>query len=307
MWDCEAYLRDLVQSVEPSATQKAAASRSHNYLREVLCTGQFGPRIRDSYLSGSYARDTAISPIDDVDIVIVVDPAGWPCRFWADRPEPERILRSFAVAIRYRYRQSSVYLQRRSVRLRLYHLDIDVVPALETVGDSDVLEIPDADSDVWIKTAPRVHTRIATEVNLARGGRFKPLVKLAKYWNTQLPQASRLKSFAIETIAASVFRHVGIPTLQDGLRLFFDFLSARAGEAVLYRWTQDYGIRLDGWGAQVPDLAGTGSNLVVAADTHRRQRFLEHALRSRDALIRADKARTPEHAIGHIRTALRMV
>lgn len=114
MWDCEAALRNLVNAVEPSPAQKSAASRSHNYLRDVLCTGQFGNRILDSYLSESYARDTAIKLIDDVDIVVVVDPDGWRNGLWFGNPDPDRILRSFAAAIRYRYGQSSVYVQRRS-------------------------------------------------------------------------------------------------------------------------------------------------------------------------------------------------
>lgn len=40
------------------------------------------------------------------------------------------VLESFATAIRRRYALSSVYGQRRSVRLELNHLDIDVVPAI---------------------------------------------------------------------------------------------------------------------------------------------------------------------------------
>lgn len=96
IWNCESGLRELIETIEPSAAQKSAASRSHNYLRDLLDTGEFGNRILDSYLSGSYARDTAIRPIDDVDIVVVIDPAGWSRRMWDGRPHPNRILQSFA-------------------------------------------------------------------------------------------------------------------------------------------------------------------------------------------------------------------
>ena len=90
------------------------------------------------------------------------------------------------------------------------------------------------------------------------GGRFKPEVKLLKYWNHQLPETARLKSFAIETLAATLFRNVNLPSLQEGLRLFFDFLAGRKNEAVLYQWDKNYGIHMSLWSHELPDLAGTG-------------------------------------------------
>lgn len=306
MWDCEAALRDLARQVEPTPAQKAAASRSQNYLRSLLTSGQFGDRVLDVYLSGSYARDTALAPIDDVDIVVVVDPAGWSRSFWSTTPAPDQILESFARAIRYRYPNSSVYMQRRSVCLTLDHLHIDVVPAVALPGDGHRIQIPDADSGEWITSAPRRHTEIATEINQRHGGRFKPEVKLLKYWNHALPQTARLKSFAIETLAATLFRNVSLPSLQEGLRLFFDFLASRNGESVLYRWDKNYGIHMSLWSHELQDLAGSGTNLLAKVDSDRREKFLEHAVRSRDSLIAADKARGGEFAIRHITAALKM-
>lgn len=306
MWDCESELRKLAGAIEPSATQKSDASRSHNYLRDMLDAGEFGNRILDSYLSGSYARGTAIAPIDDVDIIVVVDPEGWPRRFLNSHPEPDRILQSFARAIRYRYPQSSVRVQRRSVRLNLYHLNIDVVPAVEVDGGDHRIEIPDAESDDWIRSAPKMHTQIAADINQAQGGRFKPLVKLLKSWNSALPETANLKSFAVETIAARLFKNVGLPRLQDGLRFFFDFLAEQANQGDLYEWSQNYGIQLNWWTHEVLDLAGTRSNVVAKLDSERRKKFLGQAIRSRDALIDAEKARNPEYAVRHIRSALRM-
>lgn len=307
MWNCEADLREMAQGLEPTAAQKSAASRSHNYLRDLLLTGQFGNRVLDSYLSGSYSRDTAVNPIDDVDIVVVVDPDGWRRGLLQSRPGPARVLESFAAAIRYRYRDSSVYVQRRSVRLKLYHLDIDVVPALEVTSGRDRIEIPDIEIGEWIASAPKAHTRIATEINSAQGGRFKPLVKLLKYWNSQLPETAYLKSFAIETLSATLFRNANLPGLQEGLRLFFDFLAGRADQAVLYRWSQSYGIQMSWWAHELPDLAGTGSNLLARVDAERRAKFLQHAVRARDALVLAEKARTHDSAVRHIGSALRMI
>lgn len=306
MWDCEGTLRDLASQVEPSAAQKSAASRSQNHLRSELDSGQFRNRILDAYLTGSYARDTALAPIDDVDIVVVVDPEGWSRSFWSALPEPKMLLESFARAIRYRYPSSSVFLQRRSVCLTLNHLSIDVVPAVVASGEGHRIKIPDVDLGEWITSAPRRHTEIATDINQRYGGRFKPQVKLLKNWNYGLPETARLKSFAIETLAATLFRHVNLPSLQEGLRLFFDFLADRKGESVLYTWNQSYGIHMSAWSHELHDLAGTGTNLLVKLDGNRRNKFLEQAVRSRDLLVAAEKARGAESAIRHIRAALKM-
>src|SRR5262249_24178974 len=120
---CETQLWELVRSIEPTHSQKEGASRSQNYLRETLNSGQMASRIVKTYLSGSYYRDTAIYPVDDVDIIIVIDPSYWlspgkiastvlfgpPYSF----PSPTAVLESFAKAIRYRYPVSSVFGQRR--------------------------------------------------------------------------------------------------------------------------------------------------------------------------------------------------
>lgn len=306
MWDCEAYLRKLAQRVEPTAAQKAAASGSQNHLREVLQSGTFGSRIIDAYLSGSYARDTALAPIDDVDIIVVVDPEGWPRSLWSETPEPDKILQSFARAIRRRYPNSSVSLQRRSVCLTLNHLHIDVVPAIELDDDRERIRIPDADSGEWIISAPRRHTAIATEINRKQQSRFKPTVKLLKHWNHQLPEKARLKSFAVETLAGTLFNNVKLPSLQEGLRLFFDFVASRVDRASLYEWPHDYGVHMSVWSHELPDLAGTGTNLLSKVDDDRRGRFLEHALRSRDRLAQAGRARDTAAATVYLASALRM-
>src|SRR5262249_53911569 len=60
----------LLKEVETTRTQREGAERSH-YLCDILCTGNMAARIKGSYLSGSYARYTAIYPPNDVDIVFL--------------------------------------------------------------------------------------------------------------------------------------------------------------------------------------------------------------------------------------------
>jgi hypothetical protein len=95
-------------------------------------------------------------------------------------------------------------------------------------------------------------------------------------------------------------------TYRKGCGDFSTFAASFADSAVIYRWPDRYGMSLGRWTQEIPDLAGTGSNLLASADYGRCDKFLAAAIRSRDALLRADNARTKEFAVGHLRSALRM-
>lgn len=306
MASCESEIWEYLKKIEPTAAQKDGAKRSHSYLRDILCTGQFASRIKNSYLSGSYARDTAIAPLDDVDIIFVINPQAWKIGLLSSTPSPETVLRSFASAVRYRYPNSSIRTQRRSICLQLYHLDIDVVPAIEADSYGQMILVPDADTGCWIKSSPKLHADAATKVNQSRSGNFKPLVKLLKNWNSNLPSTANFKSFIVETMAARLFEKVGIPSLEDGLLLFFDFVAHLDGEAQAYKWTDRYGMSLSRWADEIYDLAGTGSNLVANLDGDRRQKFLDHAIRSRNKMLEARQAVRIETACSRVSEALRL-
>ena len=309
MASCEAELWNLIKEIEPSQTQKDGAARSHNFLRDILCTGQMQSRIIDHYLSGSYARDTAIKPLDDVDIIFVIDPTKWQTGLsvlLAIHPEPATVLATFANAVRYRYPVSSVYGQRRSIRLELNHLDIDVVPAINSHRYGDFILIPDKQSGNWIKSSPKRHSNNATAINKKQNGLFKPLVKVLKYWNGNLPTTASLKSFTIETIAVRVFDSIGYQSLEEGLLLFFDFIAYLAGEKTVVSWKNSCGISLYWFNCSVPDAAGTGSNTAAGVDMERTKRFVENAIRSRNKVVEARNAYASETAWKRIAEALKI-
>lgn len=308
MADCERFLRQAVQLVEPSATQKAGASRSHSYLRELLATGNMVRVISDSYLTGSYARDTAVAPLDDVDIIFIIQPEHWQDgwdKLLDAKPKPAAVLATFANAIRRRYDQSKVFVQRRSVRLNMNHLDIDAVPAIRSARDADTILICDGTANEWITSAPRKHEALATRLNAARGNNFKPLVKLLKAWNNALPSTANLKGFAIETMAAHLFTAYKFGSLQEGLKSFFDFACHLGGNGPTYRWNSSCGMTFGWFHSNVPDTAGTGSNLVANADWSRLSRFVDQAARSRNKIIEAENSTYSDTAERRLAEALK--
>lgn len=296
----------IAQDLEPTESQKDAAQRSQRAIREALSSGNMAERIVGDYLSGSYARHTAIAPLDDVDIIFMIDPTEWKRPLFSDWPEPARVLQTFARAIRSRYDQSRVETQWRSIGLKMHHLDIDVVPAIATERE-DYLLIPDRKKDEWILTAPKVHAALATAVNDARHGLFKPLVKVLKGWNSQLPEGAKLKSFTIETIALRLFKAITFDSLSEGCLCFFDFLCSRFNEPTVYEWSSDFGVGL-AWLSfeyELLDSAGTGSNLFANLSEDRRARFLGEALKTRDLLIKASNSRSEDTCEGYLYRALR--
>ncbi len=305
----EQHLWMIKNNIEPTETQKNNASGSHTYLRSVLDSGNIGNRIKGSYLSGSYARDTAIRPIDDVDVIFLIDPSKWNTSvsrvLLGINPAPAEVLQTFSSAIRYRYPVSSVYHQRRSIRLSLFHLDIDVVPAIPQDLNGNVILIPDTDKDQWIKSAPKLHAEKATQVNQLRGGRFKPLVKILKKWNGGIASTAALKSFTIETLAARIFAEVGFNTLLDGLIYFWDFSSRFGDQQQIYKWNSNFGVN---WtyltGISIPDASGTGSNTSAGVSYVQQIKFAEYAARSRDRLLAAKKSINSTTALGHLTDAL---
>jgi hypothetical protein len=299
------FLLAVVSKVEPTKTQVDAASRSQNFLRNLLHDSRLP--VLDSYLSGSYARDTALRPIDDVDIVFLIDPSYWLKNSLLSfgKPDPNVVLDSFARAIRYRYDSSSVYVQRRSVNLNMDKLDIDVVPAISAGSNTTAIYVADRTDGGWTLSNPKEHTRKASEVNGRRDGLFKPLVKIVKLWNAGLPSTAQVKSFLVETIAVHLFSKYSFSSLSQGLIYFWDHLAFASGERSQFTWTSA-GIFLSWWNRAVPDTAATGGNVAAKLDSERCQKLVKCAIQARDSVLLAEKARSEERAIELLRKALRV-
>jgi Second Messenger Oligonucleotide or Dinucleotide Synthetase domain len=302
----EPTLRELVRAIEPTAAQKEAASRSYNHLRRLIDRRAFGERIVDCYLSGSYRRKTAISPIRDIDVIFVVDPSCWPAAMFglADKPNPSTVLKSFARVLREEYKTSSTFSQARSLRLELSHVHIDCVPAVEIPG-SDVVWIGSRRDDSWTKSSPKLHHAALTAANAENDKRLLPLVKLLKSWNSGLPGPARMRSFVVETLAVTLFCQVRMRSLEDGLILFFDFIADFDGQAD-HDWPSTYGVAMDFLNDMVvPDSAETGANVAAGVDADRRKSFIQRAVQSRDRLKKAFAARSGNTAVEHVLAALR--
>ena len=193
-----ARFTDLLTDIEPSATTKGNASTAHTNLRAHLRQHEtFKEKWAGEFLAGSYSRSTAIRPrmtddgLERPDVDIIVETK------YSTADEPEHVLGELCEALREAYTIERVNM--RSVRVTTTHAEMDVVPVIRT---TDAFLIADRESGDWKSTNPPKHNDWSTSQSVLFGGRFKPLVKLVKWWRRENPSGRRPKGFVLELLAA---------------------------------------------------------------------------------------------------------
>jgi hypothetical protein len=196
-----ARFTELLTDIEPSSTTKANASSGHNAVRDHLRTHEdFEDRWEGSFLSGSYVRDTSIRPKTtdgqperpDVDIIIVTN--------YQATDTPNKVLNELSRALEAGDDGFKVErINKRSVRIITWQAEMDIVPVIVS---GNGYKIADRDTGGWTFTNPPQHTKWSSDQNTAFSGRFKPLVKLLKWWRRENPTNRRPKGFVLEVLTA---------------------------------------------------------------------------------------------------------
>ena len=189
---------EFLGDIEPSPTTKAASSAAHTDVRDYLQTHEtFSDRWVHDFLAGSYARDTALRPRTvegeieraDIDVCIETDHER------SDRPDD--VLSDLCEVLSEEFDVER--MNKRSVRIWMPKADVDVVLL---IADGDRYLIPDRDLDDWKPTNPPGHVSWSVDQNRLFGTRFKPLVKLVKWWRRENPSGKRPKGFVIEVLVS---------------------------------------------------------------------------------------------------------
>ena len=274
---------DFLSEIEPSTSTKDVCASAHSSLRTKLAGHETYRHIHvNTFLSGSYARNTALRPRmsngtlrrPDVDIIVVTSYTQW------DSPsEVIATLRRTLKQLGYEEIESN----RRSVCVKLGSVEMDVVPVIATANGGWL--IADKSEERWLVTNPMGHNHWATAVNKQANGNFKPLVKMLKWWRREnLPHLRRPKGFILEAMVAD---------LMDYAENSYEELFAKLLERISaeYQWLAATG--------QVPHLEDPsvpGNNVFSRVKSEEFKRFHDMAV-SHAALVRraqkepnADKA-----------------
>jgi len=266
MWSVREAVEKFIQSLELTDKQREEVSRQHTLVREEL---RKRLNSKTDFLSGSYARKTAIRPLHDIDLFIVLkDITSPPSEY------PDALLKQVRQALQpLRPGKDLPILQQHSVHIGFSTsgIEFDVVPAFE-MPSQNVYFIPERETGRWIRTNPRRHEDLSTQANERAGKKLKPLLKAVKHWNRH-HGSSPLGSFHVEAMSYSAFPQPPAGYL-EGLEALFSHLSQKVM-------------------LPCPDPAGLGPNVdAQMSATQRRasQQVLESAAGTLRLVITEEKS-----------------
>lgn len=193
----------FLSSIQPGDSDITDAKAAHEKVREQLRTDEESKDAhKETFLSGSYARHTAINDINDVDVICVLD-------LDHTTTEPETVLVWLQGILNEYY--SEVRAQGRSVGAKAAKgVWIDIVPSTLVGSDDGPLWIPDRDAKQWVQTHPKGQIAAGVSKNQITDGYYVQTVKLLKAWRDRLPTEScRPKSYILETLTHET---IGLPT-----------------------------------------------------------------------------------------------
>lgn len=235
-------------SVDLDSEQASRARNSRDYLQNRISSfpdadADF-PRLyriagRYQYF-GSFARKTKVQPLDDVDILVVLNGKGTASTHsagythWLRLDDSTSRLRHYldgygyvnstkilnklksalkSIAV---YRSAELNRRGEAVVLNLisYDWSFDLVPAFAVRDGSDGVAyylIPDGKGE-WKRTDPRLDQAAVTQANQWQDGNLIPLIRTMKYWNFRGRSAPRIGSYHLEAILIDGFSY-GIPKI----------------------------------------------------------------------------------------------
>jgi hypothetical protein len=197
----------FLSSIQPGDDEVAAAKAAHEQVRDELKTdSESKDAHEDTFLSGSYARRTAINDINDVDVICILD---------IDRNiTPPEVLLSWVEGIVSKY-YKEVRPQGRSIGAEgKGGVWLDIVPATPVNAADGPLWIPDRAVKQWVQTHPKGQIAACNERNKITNGYFVQVVKLLKAWRDRLPTKScQLKSYILESL---IHKTIGRPSSHAG-------------------------------------------------------------------------------------------
>lgn len=203
--DFESFLKDI----NPSKSAIDEASRLHRNLRDHLKASEtYGSVCGETYLSGSYAKQTFIrskKDSDGCDIDIIVETN----RSTSD--SPYNVLLELMNAICERDCYKDVRMQTHSVGIDMANFHLDVVPLVK--DEDGLLYIGSRNDGEWKQTNPKEHLSWSTGVNQEFNGDYKPLVKIIKWWRREnCPSWVKFpKGITLEKMIADNLPEIGLP------------------------------------------------------------------------------------------------
>ena len=206
------------QNLEIDAETLGSAIDMHEKVRAALKARLEGHKR--TFLSGSYARNTRLDPLNDIDIVAVVESTDP----WDD--DPEEAMRAAGEAVRPDFPGCTIRYGAHAAKITpsdppIEGVHLDVVVAIETESGS-CLKISEREPESnWKRSDPEAHACALSKANGDWAQRLVPLIKQIKHWNRNASGES-LKSFHVEALALRIFAGSGDLPAAEMIQRFFN-------------------------------------------------------------------------------------
>lgn len=198
----------FITNIEPSDSTVSYISSVHNNLRDYLKQYDlYSDVYLDSFLTGSYAKHTSIRPVKDdkkrdVDIIIVTK--------YDSSIDSRKVLEELKNVLHASRNYESAKIQHHSIGIEMGQISIDVVPVIQDKDDNQLYLIADDKTGEWSFTDPKGHKEWSTSVNQDNSNRYKPLVKIFKWWrhkhcphNIKFPKGITLEKVIADNLGDS--------------------------------------------------------------------------------------------------------
>lgn len=190
--------------------------------------------FKNSFLTGSLARQTSIRPPKDVDFFVVLDEQ----RFGASRPSAVSLLEAIKATLLnlkgkniFGSKIVDVDYRRRAVRVKFEDdFCVDVIPAFESekkLNGEMLYDIPDGDLQCYLLSNPKIHlAKLRSAVSEEDLPKLRDIIKLIRRWRRDAfnDRDEKPKSFHLEMVAIQIFEGQKIGSYIQALDRYFNSL-----------------------------------------------------------------------------------
>ncbi|NEK17475.1 CBASS oligonucleotide cyclase [Rhizobium leguminosarum] len=209
--------RQFRTNLEITSLQESTTSTRQTNVRDAVAR-DFS--VLESFLTGSYRRNTMIAPLTtaDIDVFVVLDP-----KYYSTNNQ-RALLSAVMGTLKKEYPKTpKIKPDGQAVTITFTDFEVDVVPGFYRTGGGFL--IPDANMGRWIPTDPKKHVELWTASNKAHGGSLVPLIKMMKCWNRA--HGDLFRSFHLEVLVRHVLTDVTIVDFPSGVRWVLDKMRSK--------------------------------------------------------------------------------
>ncbi len=180
MLSVQSGFEKLKTNLEISSLQRSTTSTRQQNVRDAV---EKELTILDSFLTGSYIRNTMIAPLSeaDIDVFVVLHHS------YYNQHHPAVVLDKVRNVLLKTYTKTpKISRNGQAVTITFDDFIVDVVPAFNRTGGGYL--IPNSAEGTWISTNPKVHIDLLNTQNTYHNGKLVPLIKMVKRWNKFINQ-----------------------------------------------------------------------------------------------------------------------